>query len=94
VGKLFKEPKFPIFVVCSESHYTVLFSVEKHINSEKIELFFYDSLANQTEEIRLSLEAGMNKVESRDQIPPIELCLFTKWGEKLKVDWNGTEPHL
>jgi hypothetical protein len=29
VGEFFKSPNFPVWVVCSESHFTVVFSLER-----------------------------------------------------------------
>lgn len=31
VGSFLKEPRYPIWVVCSESHYSVLFSLERYV---------------------------------------------------------------
>ncbi len=117
-----KSPKYPIFVVCSESHYTVLFCVDakQYPKSRpssagptmtlspgpaaRFDLFFYDGLANQDEEIRLTVEIGhgpkaattysnvkTNQVSELE--PPLESCIRTKWA-CAKVDWNGTEPLL
>jgi hypothetical protein len=62
--------------------------------STKFELFYYDQLSNQTNEIKLSILVGGKKTDNRDLVPPLESCLSTKWGENLLVDWNGTEPLL
>jgi hypothetical protein len=98
IGSFGKNPRYPIFVVCSESHYTVLFgtmdSTPGTSTSTKFELFYYDQLSNQTNEIKLSLLVGGKKNDNRDLVPPLESCLSTKWGENLLVDWNGTEPLL
>ena len=61
-----KNPKLPIFIICSESHYTVLFCTDAKdlppksselINPKgyKFDMFYYDQLANQSEEIRLTI---------------------------------------
>ncbi|KAJ3270894.1 hypothetical protein HDV01_007365 [Terramyces sp. JEL0728] len=95
IGKNAKEPHHPIFVICSESHYTCMFATSD-TEGKVFDVFYYDGLANQTDEIRLTLSLGKRRVENdkRDLIPPIELCLQTKWGKDLHVDWNDTEPLL
>jgi hypothetical protein len=67
VGDCLKHPKLPIFVVCSESHFTILFSrllpdafaalevACVQDPSDNIDLFYYDGLANQPNEIILSV---------------------------------------
>ena len=60
VGTYYKTPKFPIWVVCSESHFSVLFCLRKELISDwrverRFDLFYYDGLANQDEEIRLTV---------------------------------------
>ncbi|KAJ3000161.1 hypothetical protein HDV02_000444 [Globomyces sp. JEL0801] len=93
VGKFGKEPKYPIFVVCSESHYSVFFGTMLQFSSE-FDLFYYDGLINQMDEIRLTvstqsaIDANIN-----DLTPPLELCLRTKW-PNLHLNWNDTEPIL
>lgn len=99
IGSFGKNPRYPIFVVCSESHYTVLFGTMNACpntqSTSSFILFYYDGLANQTHEIKLTLTPGGKKgKEMRDLIPPMELCLSTKWGKDLLVDWNDTEPLL
>ncbi len=48
VGANLKDPQLPIWVVCSESHFTVLFSNDKKslMGSRPFDLLFYDELAN------------------------------------------------
>jgi hypothetical protein len=60
VGSYYKTPKYPIWVVCSESHFSVLFALRKDIlNDWKAEsifdLYYYDGLAKQDEQIRLTI---------------------------------------
>jgi hypothetical protein len=49
-----------VWVVCSESHYSVLFSPERSVlggaAAQSVDLFYYDELAMQDEEIRLTLD--------------------------------------
>jgi hypothetical protein len=92
IGDKVKNPMFPIYVLCSESHYTVLFSFEER--KDVFDIYYYDELANQTENIRLTLLIDQKLKEDRDLIPPIELCLQTKYGKSLLVNWNNTDPLL
>ena len=97
VGEYCKSPKYPIWVVCSESHYTIIFSL-KHIHIDQkndFDLFFYDGLANQQHELRLTLSPNdqKKKINTTALVSPIENCLKTKW-PSMKIDWNGTDPLL
>ncbi|KAF0875822.1 MINY4 hydrolase, partial [Crocuta crocuta] len=60
VGCFLKTPRFPIWVVCSESHFSVLFSLHPELlrdwRAERLfDLYYYDGLANQQEQIRLTV---------------------------------------
>eukprot|EP00062_Callorhinchus_milii_P023624 gi/632982668/ref/XP_007908263.1/ PREDICTED: protein FAM188B [Callorhinchus milii] len=100
VGSYLKTPRFPIWVVCSESHFSVLFSLKKELMNDwkferKFDMYYYDGLANQQDEIRLTIDAPQTCVVTRedDLIPPLENCIRTKWKGAV-IDWNGTEPIL
>ena len=48
VGENFKTPKVPIWIVCSESHYSVLFSIDANNHKktgQPLDLVYYDELA-------------------------------------------------
>ncbi|XP_026580330.1 probable ubiquitin carboxyl-terminal hydrolase MINDY-4, partial [Pseudonaja textilis] len=60
VGCYLKTPRFPIWVVCSESHFSVLFCLQKDLLADwrterRFDLYYYDGLANQQEEIHLTI---------------------------------------
>uniref|UniRef100_A0A8C1U027 Ubiquitin carboxyl-terminal hydrolase MINDY n=1 Tax=Cyprinus carpio TaxID=7962 RepID=A0A8C1U027_CYPCA len=104
VGSHLKTPKFPIWVVCSESHFSVLFCPSEdlatdHCREEEFDLYYYDGLANQQEPIRLTVYlhcaagAAENDNADSDLIPPLELCIRTKWRNAV-VSWNNTDPIL
>ncbi|XP_026697412.1 probable ubiquitin carboxyl-terminal hydrolase MINDY-4 [Athene cunicularia] len=100
VGCYLKTPKYPIWLVCSESHFSVLFCLEKDLlgdwkTERKFDLYYYDGLANQEEEIRLTVDTTQMCAEDKenDLTPPLEHCIRTKW-ERAVIDWNGTEPIL
>lgn len=106
VGSHLKSPRFNVWVVCSESHYSVLFAEvvllqDPHLSDRDcFDLFYYDGLANQDEEIRLSLttcalaeEVEQPEPNADDLVPPLDLVIRTKWPHA-RVDWNNTEPLL
>ncbi|XP_069503807.1 probable ubiquitin carboxyl-terminal hydrolase MINDY-4 [Ambystoma mexicanum] len=100
VGSYLKTPKYPIWVVCSESHFSVIFCLRKELMNDwkmerRFDLYYYDGLAQQQEEIRLTVDTTENYLEDNDEelIPPLEHCIRTKW-KGASVDWNGTEPIL
>ncbi|KAM9387608.1 putative ubiquitin carboxyl-terminal hydrolase MINDY-4 [Phaethornis superciliosus] len=100
VGCYLKTPKYPIWLVCSESHFSVLFCLEKDLlddwkTEQRFDLYYYDGLANQEEEIRLTVDTTQMCAEDKenDLTPPLEHCIRTKW-QGAVIDWNGTQPIL
>ncbi|TRY95222.1 hypothetical protein DNTS_010032, partial [Danionella cerebrum] len=102
VGSHLKNPKFPIWLVCSESHFSVLFGLSEdlaHSKEQEFDLFYYDGLANQQEPIRLTIyphsaaRTSHRDDTDADLIPPLELCIRTKW-HNAEVCWNDTDPIL
>mmetsp|Transcript_50125 Transcript_50125/g.119310 ORF Transcript_50125/g.119310 Transcript_50125/m.119310 type:complete len:384 (-) Transcript_50125:196-1347(-) len=101
VGSRYKGPMSPIWVVCAESHYTVLFSAEASTDPKDdespIDLYYFDQLGRQSERIRLSVRPGkmpshlITGFEENESM--IDRCIRTKW-RKADVDWNGTEKIL
>uniref|UniRef100_A0A8C3FFZ2 Ubiquitin carboxyl-terminal hydrolase MINDY n=1 Tax=Chrysemys picta bellii TaxID=8478 RepID=A0A8C3FFZ2_CHRPI len=85
VGCYLKTPRYPIWVVCSESHFSVLFCLRKDLlgdwkTERRFDLYYYDGLANQEEEIRLTVDTVQPYTEDKenDLIPPLEHCIRTK----------------
>ncbi|KAK0682955.1 MINY4 hydrolase, partial [Pygoscelis papua] len=85
VGCYLKTPKYPIWLVCSESHFSVLFCLEKDLlgdwkTERRFDLYYYDGLANQEEEIRLTVDTTQMCTEEKenDLTPPLEHCIRTK----------------
>lgn len=109
VGPSLKNPALPVWVVCSESHFTVLFAQDGRAlqGALPFDLYYYDELANQEHIIKLSVSKDPKggwtaKVGSTmgdrgkcegHNIPPLECVIETRW-PGVKVDWNGTEPIL
>lgn len=101
VGTYLKTPRYPIWVVCSESHFSVLFCIKKELTSDwkaekRFDLYYYDGLARQQDEIRLTVDTNSRTFvlpSEEELVPPIDHCIRTKW-EGAEVNWNGTEPLL
>lgn len=57
VGAHLKTPRYPIWLLCSESHFSVLFGLQRELltSPDQFDLYYYDGLANQQEEIRLTV---------------------------------------
>ena len=96
VGRHFKEPRSRVWVVYSESHYSLLVGDPL----TETDLHYWDGLANQDEVIRLSIDEdyyeGRSVPDVNDAsllIPPLELVVRSLYPHA-KVDWNGAEPIL
>ncbi|XP_064401625.1 probable ubiquitin carboxyl-terminal hydrolase MINDY-4 isoform X2 [Halichondria panicea] len=99
VGSNYKNPIYPIWVICSESHFSVLFSHERLLLEnplqKRFDLHYFDGLANQDKAIRLTIDnaEGRESLVEDGLTPPLELCIRTKW-KSVTVSWNGSEPIL
>jgi len=101
VGSRYKGPACPVWIVCAESHYSVLFgtdlSVDARDSEQAVELNYFDQLARQTERIRLTVQPGNLPMRLttgfEESESMIDRCIRTKWKEA-SIDWNGTEPIL
>lgn len=107
VGSRLKDPECPVWVVCSESHYTVLVHPARPSPAGRrrpFDLFYFDGLANQDEVIRLTVRppasdpapragATDGQAPDMDLVPPLNHCIRTGW-PGADVDWNDTEPLL
>ena len=105
VGTHLKAPRSPVWVVYSESHYSVLFALrdpgDGGGSGRPFDLHYWDGLAGQDEAIRLSIDpdhydAFTKPPDVNDEsalIPPLDLVVRSKW-PNAKVDWNDTDPIL
>uniref|UniRef100_H2V814 Ubiquitin carboxyl-terminal hydrolase MINDY n=1 Tax=Takifugu rubripes TaxID=31033 RepID=H2V814_TAKRU len=87
VGAYLKTPRYPIWLVCSESHFSVLFGLQRELltsqdQSLQFDLYYYDGLANQQEEIRLTVCKCV-----------LSIITLILWNDAY-VNWNDTEPIL
>ena len=70
VGTFYKTPVVPIWVVCSESHFSVIFCLNRELVSNwkaerRFDLLYYDGLANQVREInRTTVNFRFNDIAS------------------------------
>ena len=104
VGDYLKRPVLPIWVICSESHYSIMFSTNFALagqmvtpGSRPFDVIYYDELAKQEEDIILTVEpgkyvaGGKRGLDGRTQqeyTVPIDAVLRTKWA-KANINWNG-----
>ncbi len=104
VGENLKTPKLPIWIVCSESHYSILFSTNIGLastnitpNSRPFDLIYYDELARQADDIILTVEPGkyepggkrgLDGRIGKEHTIPIDSVIRTKWS-RAKINWNG-----
>ena len=103
VESFYKQPKSPIWIICSESHYSVCFALDSSLITSlppKFDIVYYDELAHQSFAVILSLTKGgwtgpssLSKATNAQLIPPIDAVLRTKW-KGCSVDWNGVNPIL
>mmetsp|Transcript_36764 Transcript_36764/g.103727 ORF Transcript_36764/g.103727 Transcript_36764/m.103727 type:complete len:580 (-) Transcript_36764:236-1975(-) len=109
VGNLLKSPSYPVWVVCSESHFTCLFATSPAAmeSCPPFDLVFYDGLANQDAPIRLSITQSLTGGHTAkagetigdrgksegDLVPPLEYVVETRW-PGVSVNWNGSDPIL
>ncbi|KAA0184203.1 hypothetical protein HAZT_HAZT003649 [Hyalella azteca] len=83
----------------NESHYTCLFCRNPAITSDdppdtSFDMYYYDGLALQEDEIRLTIKLGSDEgCSSTTLVPPLEHCIRTKW-PSATVDWHSTDPLL
>lgn len=72
VGEHMKTPRLPIWIVCSESHYSIMFSVDSTLISKGkmgppdiFDLIYYDELARQEHDIILTVSKDVTGKESQ-----------------------------
>ncbi|XP_023323183.1 probable ubiquitin carboxyl-terminal hydrolase MINDY-4 [Eurytemora carolleeae] len=92
VGKNLKDPWNPIWVICSESHFSILFNTDTHADRAKFDLFYYDGLGRQDGIIRLTVNTDEGAGGPLNPYP-LEHCIRTRW-PGASVDWNGSDPLL
>jgi len=95
VGNHFKNPVYPIWILYSESHYSLLFGTQPPASPE-FNVYYYDQLGNQDEQYMITVDiksSETTEVSAEELVSPIEMCILTKW-PNAAFDWNGSEPLL
>ncbi|EAR87362.1 hypothetical protein TTHERM_00058740 (macronuclear) [Tetrahymena thermophila SB210] len=102
VGKNYKEPYLPIWVICKENHYTILFAKDSRIihNSlwDKFDLIFYDQLSEKGSfYYKITIEKDnmlRNNRFTRNSNDILEIIskstqniLNVKWGSDILISW-------
>ena len=95
VGNNYKNPLYPVWVLCSESHFTVLFSRDASVVStvsvpKKFDVCYYDELANQDHLYVLTVDTGAPAAGPQSLESPVECCIRTKFRGAV-IDWNGDD---
>mmetsp|Transcript_31381 Transcript_31381/g.82275 ORF Transcript_31381/g.82275 Transcript_31381/m.82275 type:complete len:542 (+) Transcript_31381:55-1680(+) len=94
VGEYLKTPRYPVWVTHAQSHYSVIYTTNGGLTSTKaardrFDMFYYDPLGRQTEEVRITVDPRGGAGAIDDELTsPIEHCIRTKW-QDAGVDWNG-----
>lgn len=98
VEKNYKEPIFPIWVVSIEYHYCICFSCDfSTINDKKdnFEVVFYDGLNHPNDFIVLEIKnskISSTNCKKDENLPLMNMVLFTKWGKERDIIWKGFDP--
>jgi hypothetical protein len=104
VGEHLKTPSLPIWLVCAESHFSLLFGAAEGLerasaaDRHPIDLHYYDGLSRPEELIRLTVDCSVSATSvvtahRQGLAAPLEQCIRTKWHDA-RVNWNGSEKIL
>ncbi|XP_045929658.1 inactive ubiquitin carboxyl-terminal hydrolase MINDY-4B [Micropterus dolomieu] len=105
VGSMLKTPRFPVWLCCINSSFSVVFSLTRSLLSDwKMEhlfqLHYYNGQNSQRTTARLTVDTHSHHWEAsaRDsdgdperRFPSLEMTIRTKWAGAA-IDWNGTLP--
>ncbi|XP_067451832.1 inactive ubiquitin carboxyl-terminal hydrolase MINDY-4B [Thunnus thynnus] len=105
VGSMLKTPRFPVWVCCINSSFSVLFSLNRSLLSDwKMEhlfhLYFYSGQPSQKTTARLTIDTHSHHWEAsprnsggdpEKRFPSLEMTVRTKW-DGAAINWNGTSP--
>eukprot|EP00753_Platysulcus_tardus_P016087 PLAT5401.1.p1 GENE.PLAT5401.1~~PLAT5401.1.p1 ORF type:complete len:932 (+),score=249.16 PLAT5401.1:413-2797(+) len=110
VGSFLKTPRYPIWIVCSESHYSVFFCrtmsvLQESKADEPFDIYYWDGLGMQEEEVRLTVTPSPMMPLSPCERGTCDKerchCLISPLEFCLrtkwsdgKVNWNGSDPIL
>jgi len=99
VGEFLKSPRWPVWVVHAESHYSIVFAQDTDSctsHQPEFDTWYYDPLGRQDETKRITVRPNSLQVppdeDDIDTNGMIAKVLRTKWGSLAELDWNGAEP--
>ncbi|KAH8060518.1 ubiquitinyl hydrolase [Aureococcus anophagefferens] len=108
-GRLLKSPRVPIFIVYSESHFSVLFSDDPAVldrdADRPFDLTYWDCLSTEDGPVRLTVDPCLYDASGKSHrpcrprstttplIPPLDVVVRTRW-PNAGIDWNDSEPIL
>ena len=88
-----KNPVVPVWIICKEYHYHVIFAgsylISELNNAEKFDIVYFDGLYNCGDRIRLTVSPVGEDDAKVKHVPLIEQVMMSKWGER-RADWNGS----
>ena len=95
VGQNLKSPDVPVWVVCSESHYSALFSFSSMLSKGPVDVYYYDPLGRQEDVYRIAVDPDSTEPvpdEKDVMVSPIDHCIRTRW-RGAEVSWqDGVDP--
>ncbi|KAM9359685.1 inactive ubiquitin carboxyl-terminal hydrolase MINDY-4B [Symphorus nematophorus] len=103
VGSMLKTPRFPVWLCCINSSFSVLFSVSRLLLSDwrtehLFNLYYYNGQKSQKTTARLTVdthshhwETSSTDLDGERKCPSVEMIIRTKWAGAA-VDWNNTTP--
>eukprot|EP00051_Salpingoeca_urceolata_P021031 m.323096 g.323096 ORF g.323096 m.323096 type:complete len:609 (+) comp19722_c1_seq3:13-1839(+) len=95
VGERLKRPTYPIWVVNSESHFSIMFNLNPNLDDSttRFDIHYYDELGKQQEAYVLTVDTSrrVRPAGQEKMVSPIEHCIRTRW-PACAVDWNGSDP--
>lgn len=89
VGDRLKHPTAGIWLVCAESHYSLLYA-DGPSDDDVVELRYIDQLMADEGEYHITLRRS-NRVSPAKGM--IEQCIRTRW-QHYDISWNGRDPIL
>uniref|UniRef100_A0A3B3DP97 MINDY family member 4B n=1 Tax=Oryzias melastigma TaxID=30732 RepID=A0A3B3DP97_ORYME len=104
VGSMLKTPRFPVWLCCINSTYSVLFSLTRSLLSDwrtehQFQLFYYNGQNSQNSTARLTITHSHHweapsvdpGVDLEKRFPSLEMTIRTKW-EGASINWGGIPP--
>nr|XP_033486403.1 inactive ubiquitin carboxyl-terminal hydrolase MINDY-4B [Epinephelus lanceolatus] len=105
VGSMLKTPRYPVWLCCINSSFSVVFSLDRSLLSDwrtehLFHLFYYNGQTSQRTMARLTVDTHSHHWEAscrpsdldpERRFPSLEMTLWTKWDGAV-IDWGGTTP--